>query len=44
MIGFLKWVLQSPNLAARIFLGKYLSFQPGDFASPNFGFARSVSQ
>ena len=31
-----KWVLQRKNSAARIFLGQYLSIQPGDFASPQF--------
>lgn len=31
-----KWVLQRTNSAARILLGKYLSIQPGDFASPQF--------
>jgi hypothetical protein len=31
-----KWVLQRKKSAARIFLGKYLSIQPGDFASPQF--------
>ena len=31
-----KWVLQDKKSAARIFLGKYLSIQPGDFASPQF--------
>jgi hypothetical protein len=31
-----KWVLQRKKSAARIFLGKYLSIQHGDFASPQF--------
>lgn len=29
-----KWVLQDKKSAAQFFLGKYLSIQPGDFASP----------
>ena len=36
-----KWVLQRKKSAARIFLGKYLSIQPGDFASPHFCKGRS---
>jgi hypothetical protein len=31
-----KWGLQDKKSAARIFLGKYLSIQPGDFTSPQF--------
>ena len=31
-----KWVLQRKKSAARIFLGKYLLIQLGDFASPQF--------
>jgi hypothetical protein len=30
------WVLRGKKSAARIFLGQYLSIQPGDFASPQF--------
>ena len=31
-----KWVLQDKKSAARIFLGKYFSIQPGEFTSPQF--------
>ena len=32
-----KLVLQGKKSHARIFLGKYLCFQPGDFPSPQKG-------